>query len=191
MEEVLSDSQKINFLYQSIADTQGTIRAIDVKTGFLFVIIFLPLSELKNIIEICKVLFEASSLYYLGLSSFLLWFLSVITLFRCTVSISNPKDHIEGNVPDGTFFTSSLYTLSFIDNFINFPIKSNVSVEEYTNKLPQNEKCIIEELSFEKMKLAYIRDVKIKRSSFCTLMCFFWLISGCVTWMLFLLKVGF
>lgn len=192
MEEVLSNSQKINFLYQSIADTQATIRALDVKTGFLFVVTFIPLAELKEILEVCKALNEASSWYLaLIIPVVLLWLSAVISLFSCTVSISNPRQHIEGKLPEGIFFTNSLYTFNFIDNFINFPIKSNITIEEYGGKLPNKEEEIVNELSFEKMKLAYIRDVKIKRSSFCTLASFAWLIAGGFTWILFIFKVGF
>lgn len=192
MDEISNNQQKINFLYQSIFDSQTTIRAIDVKTGFLFIIIFIPLSEVKTILEISKELTQVSSLYWLSIISvLLLWILSAISLFSCSVSISNPKEHIKGPTPNGTFFTNSLYKFNFVDVFINFPIKSSISIEEYVKQLPCSEESFIKELSFEKMKLAYIRDIKIKRSSFSALLSFCWVISGGITWILFLLKVGF
>ncbi|HHQ5855230.1 TPA: hypothetical protein ACSRQX_000985 [Enterobacter hormaechei subsp. hoffmannii] len=40
---------KINFLYQSLNDTQATIKAIDVKIGFLFVIAFMPITVLQTL----------------------------------------------------------------------------------------------------------------------------------------------
>lgn len=192
MEKNLSNSQRIHFLYQSIADTQATIRAIDVKTGFLFVITFIPYTELNKLIGVCKQLNDASSLYLFPIALVsILWGLAVLALFSCTVSISDPKKHIEGDLPEGVFFTNALFKLNFINNFLNSSIKSNVTLQEYMDKIPANDDSVIKELSFEKMKLSYIQNVKIKRSSFCSIMSFSWIFLSGVIWLFFIFKVGF
>lgn len=192
MEKVLSNNQKIDFLYQSIVDTQSTIRAVDVKIGLLFVVAFLPVAELKEIISTYKALKDVSDLYFYSMLLVgFLWVLSVYTLFKSTISISDPKSHISGELPKGNFYSRNLFTLSAIDNFFNFPIKSNQTVDMFSGELPKDENEVIKELSFEKLKVVYIRDVKIKRSSLCGSLIFSWLCLGCLLWILYLLEVGF
>ena len=53
---------KINFIYQSISDTQSTIRAIDAKIGFLMVIIFIPFVSIKEITTFYKSLSPESAI---------------------------------------------------------------------------------------------------------------------------------
>ncbi|MCY0965475.1 hypothetical protein [Parathalassolituus penaei] len=188
----MSNNQKIDFLYQSIADTQSTIRAIDVKLGFLFVVAFLPVAGLEKIISLYETLKAASNLYFYSMLLFgFLWLASIYTLFKSTISISNPSRHVSGQLPKGIFYGGNIFTLNAIDNFFNFPVKSNQEVDQFSQDLPENEAEIIKELSFEKIKISYIREIKIRRSSLCGRLIFSWICLGFALWILYLLKVGF
>jgi len=185
------NNHKINFLYKAIEDTQATIRAVDVKAGFIFVVIFLPITNLDQIFLIAKKLINISCLYGVLLTPILmLWFVSIYTLFKTVSSISNPSDHISGDKTEGVFYSPSLFPFSFIDNFFNFPIKSNKTIKNYLSILPSNEENIIKELIFEKMKLTYIRDVKIHRLSLCLKSLFIWLNLGLLCWLIYIIKVN-
>ncbi|MFP6791540.1 MAG: hypothetical protein VB954_16335 [Thalassolituus sp.] len=185
-------NQKLEFLYQSIADTQATIRAIDVKIGFLFIVAFIPLAGLEKIISTFQILRDVSIIYLIVmlLTSFI-WIVSIYALFKSLSSISNPAKHIEGNIPAGMFYSGSIYSFKKIDNFFNFPIMSNDTIEDFKRKLPNDENAIVEELIFEKMKLSYIRDVKIMRSSLSIRFSFYWIILGSLLWLFSILKVGY
>lgn len=179
------------FLYQSIVDMQATIRAIDVKIGFLFVIIFLPLSVLDKLLLAGLSLFKGNYLYlYPMLILIVVWMLSVYVLFRGVVAISNPSEHIKGGIPNGMFFNGSLYSLNFIDNLFNFPIKSSKTIDECCESLPIDTEMLLKELMYESMKLSYIRTIKIKRYSFCVKLTLFWIMLGVILGLLQILKVG-
>ena len=51
---MLEADKKNEFLYQAVQDTQSTIRALDVKSGFIFVVIVQPLLNFASIIKFYK-----------------------------------------------------------------------------------------------------------------------------------------
>lgn len=183
----MSVELKREFLYQSIADTQATIRAIDVKIGFIFVILFLPLVALK---QICSVVLGLVSIAEWFLFPVILvaffWLAAYFFLFKSVVSISSPSSHVEGGLSRGFFYDSSLYSLKLVDGFFNFPIKSRNTLDEYVAMIPSDECDVIRELAFEKMKLTYIRDVKIYRSSLCKKLTLLWVLLGVFLWIVFI-----
>ena len=65
----MDHKEKIEFLYQSINDTQATIRAIDIKIGFLFIVAFTPLSLSDNLISIACQLWNRNCFYKLSLDT--------------------------------------------------------------------------------------------------------------------------
>ncbi|MNR42272.1 hypothetical protein D3C85_1607700 [compost metagenome] len=77
-----------------------------------------------------------------------------------------------------------MYRLGFIDAFFNYPIKSTRTVDETLLSTPGDEQSLLRELVFEKMKLVYIRDLKIYRSSLCVFLSFFWLLGGISLWVI-------
>ena len=185
----MSVDQKLNFLYGSISDIQSTIRAVDVKAGFLFVVIFIPVGSLSDIVVVFKSMSMLSqSFLALSLLVAALWVLSVYVLFKTVVAISNPADHVKGTVPHGSFYGADQYSLKSIDYLFNFPIKSNFSLSEEVAKLPGTENKLVEELVFEKMKIIYIRDIKIKRLSLCFRLVLSWLLLGGFSWLVCLLR---
>lgn len=184
--------KKIEFLYQSVQDTQGTIRAIDVKLGFLFVVMLLPIIAIPAI-YIVYLKIQVVLLYkLLCLFSGLVWCMSLFLLFKGLISIKNPKKIIENLNTQTTcsFYDGDLYKFKLIDLFFNYPIVSNKTIEQKIEEIPSEEDEIIKALIVEKFKLAYIRDVKLKRSSLCILSTFVWVMLGSVLWSLSVFNVG-
>jgi len=188
----LDFNQKIEFLYKSIEDTQSTIRAVDIKVGFMFVVIFLPITAMSNILTVGNGLITISHCYWWIITLItVLWGISLYLLFKTIVSISNPSERIDGEKPNGMFYGASLFSLSKADCFFNLPIKSAKNITDYANKMPTSEEELYKELIFEKMKLIYIRDIKIHRSSLLFKVTFFWLLLGSISWATYLfLKVN-
>ena len=180
---------RIEFLYHAIDDTQSTIRAIDIKIGFLFVVIVLPMTKLSSIYSNCMLLIDCSCWYWLIVGAFAVsWFLAVVTLFTSLVSISDPRKHIPDVSANGCFYDGGLFNFCLFDFFINFPVKSSKTMQDFIFALPCDDDAIVKELAFEKMKLVYIREIKIKRSSFCIKMMFLWIFLGGIVWSINLIK---
>lgn len=181
------EDRKIQFLYQSISDTQAIIRGLDVKIGFLFVVVFLPLAGMKEAAAVYKGLAGFSSFAgFAALMVVLLWIVSVYLLFKAKIAISNPSKFVDGCTPQGVFFDGAQFKMSFVDAFFNFPMKSEKTIEENIKRLPASDDQIISELMYEKMKLAYIRDVKIKRVTLCSVFVVFWVVLGVSLWAVWL-----
>ncbi|GKW23667.1 hypothetical protein PEC311524_12610 [Pectobacterium carotovorum subsp. carotovorum] len=167
--------KKIEFLYQSIGDIQNTIRAIDVKIGFLFVIAFMPITLIKDISESTLLLWKQYDICKLLISTvFISWIFSILYLFLTLTSISNPTSGIHGSKPQGLFYGDGVFKIeySFIGSIVK--AKSNYTVKEIYDMLPDDSQ-ITNELIYEKMKLTYIREMKFCRYSICTRFIYIWL----------------
>lgn len=183
--------RKIEFLYQSLSDTQAIIRATDVKLGFLFAIILLPITVFSDVYAIAMNLSSESKLMTVGLWLILtLWFLSFYTLFLGVVAISNPYMSVSGEKAKGVFHGGDLFHFRLTDRFINRPVLSNYTVDEFVKTLPDDDTEIIQELVFEKIKTTYIRDIKTKRASQCVVLAFLWITLGAAVWGYHLFKVS-
>lgn len=179
---------KVNFLYTAINDTQATIKALDVKLGFIFVIIFAPLMALDSAFKTYMYIYtEMNDYIFVCRIEILLWILSVIYLFLGIGAISNPKV-IKSN--KSTFYDGDVFKISIIQSIFENGITPKKSIEQKIKELPSNENDLIEVLIEEKIKLAYIRDVKIKRSTICTVLLFTWLILGALIWAVTLTSSG-
>lgn len=176
-------SRTIEFLYQSIADSQAIIRATDVKLGFLFAVNLLPITRLGDIYNTTKELVAYSPCFILGVVIVaILWFLSLYTLFFGLLAISNPVSVVPGDTPDGSFYSGGLFKFRFIDRLFNRSLTSTKTVDELVQTLPDEDNAIVAELVYEKVKLAYIRDMKIQRASLCIVFVFWWVILGVLMW---------
>jgi hypothetical protein len=166
------------FLYQSITDTQATIKAIDVKLGFLFVLAFTPLTLLSAISPGINYLWNFDLLFrVLIVINFISWFLSLIYLFFSLTSISNPNNHISGPRPPGLFYGKNLFKTESSNLFSTIKITCNHTVDNILSTLPSGNK-IIEELIYEKIKITYIREIKISYYVRSTKLIFIWLCLG-------------
>jgi len=180
---------KINFVYQAISDTQSTIRAIDAKIGFLMVIIFIPIAGIREIATLYKLLApESVTIATLMWAIAAIWASTVFILFRALWSIKNPGKSVLGGEGLGAFFHSANYEMGAIDYIFNFPIKSKSSLQEAILKIPADNDHLIQELVYEKMKLEYIRDIKIRRCSVSAALILVWVTLGMAIYIFSLLR---
>ncbi|WP_222834702.1 hypothetical protein, partial [Geobacter metallireducens] len=115
------------------------------------------------------------------------WFAAFVAAMRSVMAIHNPKSHVTfTDCPIGTFYNDGLYDLGLRDAFINRDISSKVRLEDYVKKLPDTIDAIKQELVFEQMKLAYIRDMKEVRLKWAYILVMAWLVCGFWGRMLFL-----
>jgi hypothetical protein len=177
----MSDSHElsIDFLYRSIEDTQNIIRAIDIKVGFLFAVNIIPISYLDKITNnFCRL--SPVEQYLFWFATFV-WVTSIYVLFRTIVSISSPDNHIRGaRYQKGSFYMSSLFEFYKKDIFYNSDIESTENIGDKVRGIPKDYSEIIKELTFEKMKVSYIRDIKLKRSTYCFYSTFFCIFLGII-----------
>jgi hypothetical protein len=177
--------KKIEYLYMAIADIQGSIRAIDVKLGFVFVVLVIPLTNLGKIFKSCMLVYKMHA--FLGILIFafsMSWIIALHTFFMAIAAIKNPVQSISGlkNV-QGTFFGGDVYELFPIHAFINAGLISKYDHSYEVARLPADDKKIIEELVFEKMKLCYIREMKFKRLKWCLGSTMAWISMGGIIWL--------
>jgi hypothetical protein len=181
--------KKIDFLYASILDTQATIRSIDVKSGFLFVLLFTPIYTFDNISHLyLAILNEPKWFHCAVIVNITIWLLAITSLLMSVAAISNPSNHVSGANEPGSFYGGYLFSINFLDVFVNRKNTSTRTVLQETLTLPENEASIISELTFEKIKLSYIRTVKMKRFTFCIYSTFTWMITGILLYILYLQK---
>ena len=182
------------FLYASITDIQSSIRVNDTKAAVVIGILVIALSNTGKIYLNFSKLHES---LYCGPSQWQLWLLiilflltwltSFIAAIRAVIAIHNPSSHVSAtNHPSGTFYNGGLYDLGFGDAFVSRNVTSKVNLENYTNKLPDSIEAIKQELVFEQMKLAYIRDTKAVRLKWAYIFVLVWLASGFIGRALFL-----
>lgn len=173
------NEKRIEFLYQSINDTQATIRATDVKIGFLFVIIFMPLTAVDGLSKAVVKLW--ASPYHFGLVSIItaiLWLSSVYVLFKSLTPITNINKHMIGTVPDDTFYKGGMPIVRLKDFFKLDDVRAVQDVQTYLSEIPQCEQNLLEELASEKMKVSLIRNIKNLRVNVCTNLTLGWLTLG-------------
>ena len=167
---------KINFLYQSLNDTQATIKAIDVKIGFLFLIAFMPITVLQTLNSTVMTIWSANAIYKLCLISICVsWLLSVVYLFLALTSISDPNKHMHGAKPSGLFYGKGIFKIETENFGFKIKVTSNLTVDEVVSNLP-DQNGILKELTYEKMKITYIREIKLGYYSRSTKLMSFWLL---------------
>lgn len=190
------EERKVEFLYQSISDSQGTIRALDVKLGFFFVVIFLPLVALKEIMDIYKTI-EGVCYYFIpSLISVLAWVTSFLSLFFSALSIGNPMNKIDTSIDDlsedtkSAFYNGNIFQLNILSLVNSRLVKVRKNLREKTSSLPSDMSKLIYVLSLESMKLSYIREVKIYRINICMYATLVWIFLGSLIWVLSFFGVG-
>lgn len=175
----------LNFLYQSINDIQGTIRAVDIKLGFVFALTFAPLVGIPEIIKIYSNLFKNDGfgiINFIATLSAISWALSAFILFNAVAAISDPRKYIKSSTQSGCFYGGGRFPITWKDTLCNTPVESKYTIEEEIKILPKSEEFLIKELMFEKLKLSYIRDIKIKRCHYCLELTFTWIVLGGICW---------
>lgn len=178
----------VTYLYQAISDIQGTIRAIDTKLSILLVILSLPFTNLGKIYNRISVLLKSNpqisiEIVFVAMTVIfsVTWLIAFVSALRGIISVDNPSKHISGieQTKNGSFYSSGLFNLALIDCFFNRKkVMSRSSFSELLSNLPVKTEQIANELRFEQLKLAYIRDIKLNRQLWAFRFSFFWLFFG-------------
>ncbi|MFL9593893.1 hypothetical protein ACKC5O_18040 [Aeromonas schubertii] len=185
------NEKKIEFLYQSISDTQATIRATDVKIGFLFVVIFLPLTAVDSLSKaVIKLWALPYSFSYLCIITACLWLVSVYFLFKSLSPITDIKKHMVGVVPLDTFYMGGMPIVGKKDIFSIGDVRACQDVKTYLDSIPQDECQLLEALASEKMKVSLVRNVKNVRVEVCTNMTLAWLTLGMFLSAMYCFQIG-
>lgn len=180
----MGNDLKFEFIKESIIDSQEIIRGIDVKAGACLAVLIAPLSQLDSIWNFTSTGIEKfnSKWFVILLSTilFILWLISLTALIKTIGAINNPALHIINNTNrNGIFYSGGLYNLFFADVFSNREvIKANVDLGTFTKKFSLPEEELIDELIFERMKISYIRDIKIHRLNFGLAFTLMWMLAG-------------
>lgn len=184
---------KLQYLYASLNDLQSTIRAVDTKVSYLFVILFLPCVKLGVIYAKIKgmLLHEEHCLVVAsGILAFLftlVWIIGFWCALRTIIAIDDPKQHIDGERPESTFYPAKLFKYSFW-NVIGFTKSQSTSqFKKHYDSIPEDYDEIAKQLTLEQMKAMYIASLKIKRSVFAYYSVITWIILGGILWFLHLL----
>ena len=185
------DEHLCDFLLASIADIQGTIRAIDAKLSVLLVLLLVALNNLAGIhrtlssaaaalpVEECLArLVVCSTIAVFALS----WGLSLLFVFKGLIGIHNPQERVKGKRPRGTFYAAGTYKITLLNLLFPFWVKSRLSLQEAITNLPKDQTSLVEELTYEQLKLAFIRDTKMRAQS-CAFRCaLLWIVAGACLW---------
>ncbi|MGF1909204.1 hypothetical protein L4C38_07175 [Vibrio kasasachensis] len=171
---------KSGFIMAAIQDCQATIRATDVKVGALLAGLLLPFSQISQIwkyLDQLSTLLEYNAVTYIF---FVLWFLAICSLVRTISAIDNPVNHIVNeSTCKGAFYGGGLYRFEFLDSLLNREIiKADKDIANFAATYPDTPDDIELELSFEHMKLIYIREIKMHRLAFSLKVTALWFIVG-------------
>jgi len=189
------EKSKETLLLESIKDIQSTIRALDVKTGFLFVFLCIPFSRIEAISPAFLILIQKNILFTLVLILFfLIWGFALFILFMAVSPQNNPADSVDFNgiskQPKGFLFGGYLFQTISPMKYLNssaMPDKKNSLVDEITYFKNLTEDEYIEELMFERLKLITIRNLKLQRISICIKAIFLLIVMTAVIWICYLL----
>ncbi|HFO2001913.1 TPA: hypothetical protein ACHJCT_005428, partial [Klebsiella pneumoniae] len=101
--------------------------------------------------------------------------LSVVYLFLALTSISDPNKHMHGAKPSGLFYGKGIFKIETENFGFKIKVTSNLTVDEVVSNLP-DQNGILKELTYEKMKITYIREIKLGYYSRSTKLMSFWLL---------------
>ncbi|WP_439840191.1 hypothetical protein [Aeromonas veronii] len=157
--------EKISFIMSAINDAQATIRATDVKVGALLAGLLLPISYIGAIWDYALSDYTPRLLFIMICILFILWATSISILVKTISAVGNPAKNISGEeYSNGSFYGGELYKFTFKNALLNLNAnKSSMSVQLFCNTYPSSQVDICLALSFEHMKLIYIRDIKLYR----------------------------
>ena len=176
--------ERLEFLYASIEDIQGTIRAVDLKLNVLVVILIIPLGALKDMLPLIARelhIFSCALPRYLFPGAFAsVWVAALVTVLRGLLGVAAPhvftlkSDPNKAQSSSGVFYMSGLFKLPW--RTVWFADKRIASRKELP-ELPDLAQDLIKELRFEQATLAYIRDVKLLRANVAHILSVIWICS--------------
>lgn len=175
--------EKIDFITMALVDTQSTIRAIDVKIGALLTGMLLPIASLGKIwwhLNHISLAINHVVVIMAGIFFFSLWIFSVLLLVRAISAIDSPTNHIiNSDQYKGAFYGAYLYKFGWRDMIVNrAENKATKEVNQFVDDYPDSRETTVLALTFEHMKLIYIRDIKLFRLNLALKLGFIWLSLG-------------
>ncbi len=194
-EKKMIEGNGIEYLYNSILDIQGTIRAIDAKFFATIALLILPITQLPMLVTVFKKIHEASSFF--GFAILCVFALSWLVSFVFTVtgirSIENPSSFVKSeNVKiSGNFYGAEYFKISWFQLLFTKGIEPKTIKEmEFTRVNGMDESLIIQELAYEQAKLVFIRDLKIKRQRYALNLMLFSMVTGIGSWAYYVIKIN-
>jgi len=159
---------RLEFLASAVAEAQATIRALDVKLAALLVATLAPAPLLPSIALCFSGIYKTWSGIIVGSALIIFcgtWALAVTCFAMALGAIHNPAAHVKNEKSySGSLFSPGLYRFAPLDAIKNRKtVISELEPSEHLQRLPSREDEIESELSFEHLKLIYIRDLKIFR----------------------------
>jgi len=184
--------ERLEFLYASINDIQGTIRAVDLKLNVLVVILIIPLGSLREMIALVARQFHLFGhplpKYLFPVVFGLIWIAALATVLRGLLGVAAPhvftlkSDPNRAQSGSGVFYLPGLFKLPW--RTVWFTDKRIASRKELL-ALPGLFQDLVKELRFEQATLAYIRDIKLLRTKVAHVLSIIWIwswiISGVVS----------
>jgi hypothetical protein len=178
----------LTFMYHSINDMQATIRSIDTKLGFILILNIIPITNVGKIYSgILQILSTDDGCIIQIINAVIvvmcaiLWLLACRCTYKGITAIDDPRSHVRSlnEQAKGTFYSGGLYDRNFIDAFFNrSSVESKKTFAEYCKDMPSTDDQILKELTFDKMKLAYIRDTKLIRQKWAFRFTVCWVVLG-------------
>lgn len=159
---------RLDFLSAAVAEAQATIRALDVKLAALLVAALVPVPLLASIAECFAGIYKAWGGVFVGVTLIVFccaWSLSIVCFALAIGAISSPAAHVKSAASyTGSLFSPGLYRFTLLDAVANRDaVLSQLEPSAHLQRLPSSEAEIESELSFEHLKLIYIRDIKLLR----------------------------
>lgn len=160
--------KRINYLYQSIQDTQNTIRFLDAKASAVLVVhgilIAATVSAAQRLVPLLRESLIGDLLFWTYFLVLIFQALSIYFVILCVRGRSNPKEAVDksGLDPKQTFY---VHDPGWKDTTWDVLRKKNsrwtTSREEQLAKIDGlNSAGIVNELVFEQLKLSFIRARK-------------------------------
>ncbi|WP_421955644.1 hypothetical protein [Polaromonas sp.] len=174
-----------DFAKAALDDCQLTIRALDVKCGAVLVLLLAPLASAGSIFDALESIDSRAWTYFLGVLFFGTWGASLMSLVRGLAPLDNPSLHIlDYQSSAGTYYRGNLFKFGYTDAlFRRSVISSQKKVADAVADLPKTDAEILSELTFEHMKLCYIRDVKMRLLRWGIWFAKVWMLTGCVIYL--------
>lgn len=158
----------LDFLKDAVQDGQETIRALDVKLAAVLVAIMVPIPLLGSISGCLKAVYLQYPTYPLATLLFIFafaWIGAILSFSLAIGAIGNPAIHVRGaGSLKGVLFLPGQYSFSAVDAFLNrSDVVARQTPQEHLDDVPTTDSSAALELSFEHLKIAYIRDLKMFR----------------------------
>ena len=161
----LAFSEQMHFVLSSIADIQGTIRAVDTKVSILLAALAIPLPPVALFFTYWHSSgFSLTWGHLVMVLAVLLYVSAVYVAVKTLVGIGDATGHVRGVRVQNTFYAGGNFKLNWRDAMADrASVQSAKTVDEYIASLPTTRAATIEELTIEMLALAYIRDLKLYR----------------------------